>query len=84
MINGHGDDLFRYGNIVANFSSNVYNDVDHTLLWEHLKGRMECMVSYPEPQPYTLEGKIAGMLGTGDGNVCVTNGATEAIYLVAQ
>ena len=84
MINGHGDDLFRYGNIVANFSSNVYNDVDHTPLWDHLKRRMECMVSYPEPQPYTLEEKIARKLGVGEGNVCVTNGATEAIYLVAQ
>lgn len=84
MIDGHGDDLYRYGSIVANFSSNVYNEVDHSLLWEHLRKRMECMVSYPEPQPYTLEGKIAACCGTGAGNVCVTNGATEAIYLIAQ
>lgn len=84
MIEGHGDDLYKYGNIVANFSSNVYNEVNHSLLWEHLKGRMECMVSYPEPQPYTLEAEIAGRSGVEPGNVCVTNGATEAIYLVAQ
>ena len=84
MISGHGDDLYRYGNIVANFSSNVYNNVEHKPLWEHLAGRMECMVSYPEPQPYTLEGAIAEKCGVEPSNVCVTNGATEAIYLVAQ
>lgn len=84
MINGHGDDLYRYGNIVANFSSNVYNDVEHKPLWKHLSGRMECMVSYPEPQPYTLEEALAAQCGVESGNVCVTNGATEAIYLIAQ
>lgn len=84
MINGHGDDLYKYNGIVANFSSNVYNEVDHSTLWEHLRGRMDCMVSYPEPQPYTLEGEIAARCGVEAGNVCVTNGATEAIYLVAQ
>ena len=84
MIEGHGDDLYKYGNITANFSSNVYNEVDHSLLWKHLGQRMECMVSYPEPQPYTLEGEIAALCGVEQENVCVTNGATEAIYLVAQ
>lgn len=84
MINGHGDDLYKYNGIVANFSSNVYNEVDHSLLWEHLRGRMECMVSYPEPQPYTLEAAIAVGNGVEACNVCVTNGATEAIYLAAQ
>lgn len=84
MIDGHGDDLYRYGIIAANFSSNVYNEVDHSLLWKHLRERMECMVSYPEPQPYTLEGRIAAGCGTCPGHVCVTNGATEAIYLIAQ
>ena len=84
MIEGHGDDLYKYRNIVANFSSNVYNEVVHTPLWNHLRERMECMVSYPEPQPYTLEGALAAACGVAGENVCVTNGATEAIYLIAQ
>jgi threonine-phosphate decarboxylase len=84
MIEGHGDDLYRYSNITANFSSNVYNEVEHAPLWKHLKERMECMVSYPEPQPYTLEGAIAESCGVAGENVCVTNWATEAIYLIAQ
>ena len=84
MIEGHGDDLYKYSNIVANFSSNVYNEVGHAPLWEHLRERMECMVSYPEPQPYTLEGALASACGVAGENMCVTNGATEAIYLIAQ
>ena len=42
------------------------------------------MVSYPEPQPFTLEKAIAESCGVAGENVCVTNGATEAIYLIAQ
>ena len=38
MINGHGDDAFRYGRpIVANFSSNVYGHVDLEPLKAHLR-----------------------------------------------
>lgn len=84
MIEGHGDDLYKYNNIKANFSSNVYNQVEHAPLWNHLRQKMECMVSYPEPQPYTLEGAIAKECSVSGDNVCVTNGATEAIYLIAQ
>lgn len=84
MINGHGDDLYRYGDIRSNFSSNVYNHVDHTGLKMHLASKMDCIRSYPEPEPYTLERMIERISGAEDGTVCVTNGATEAIYLIAQ
>lgn len=84
MINGHGDDIFRYADIRINFSSNVYNHFDHTGLFEHLAQRMPSVVNYPEPSPRSLETDIASMLGIEADNVMVTNGATEAIYLVAQ
>lgn len=84
MINGHGDDLYRYGDIRSNFSSNVYNFVDHTGLKRHLCEKLDSIRSYPEPEPYTLERRIEEMAGTGKGTVCVTSGATEAIYLIAQ
>ena len=32
MINGHGDDLYKYKHIVANFSSNVHQNTDNTSL----------------------------------------------------
>ena len=52
---------------------------------EHLYHRMESIRSYPEPEPYSLEQALAHSLHLSDGKeVCVTNGATEAIYLIAQ
>ncbi len=91
MIEGHGDDIYRYkGRIKANFSSNVYNGVEHSGLYAFLSGKMDVMLSYPEPQPVTLEERIAnnytktGCRNISPSCVCATNGATEAIYLVAQ
>ena len=51
MIDGHGDDAYKYGQkIRINFSSNVYNHVNHNGLREHLYHRMESIRSYPEPE----------------------------------
>lgn len=84
MINGHGDDLYRYAEIESNFSSNVYSNVDHKGLYAHLSECLNSIMSYPEPQPYSLEKAIADSCRTGTDMVCATNGATEAIYLIAQ
>ena len=85
MINGHGDDAFRYGRpIVANFSSNVYGHVDLTPLKAHLRERLDAIGHYPEPEPYTLERALAAQHGIAPEEVCVTAGATEAIYLTAH
>ena len=85
MINGHGDDAFRYGRpIVANFSSNVYGHVDLTPLKAHLRERLDAIGHYPEPEPYTLERALAARHGIAPEEVCVTAGATEAIYLTAH
>ena len=58
MINGHGDDLYKYNDIRTNFSSNVYSHIDHSGLFSHLTKAMENIISYPEPQPYSLENCI--------------------------
>jgi threonine-phosphate decarboxylase len=42
------------------------------------------MTTYPEPEPVSLETKLATTYGIRPDEVCVTNGATEAIYLIAQ
>ena len=52
MINGHGDDAYRYTAIRANFSSNVYHRVNHDGLNRYLAGCLSCIRSYPEPEPY--------------------------------
>ena len=85
MIEGHGDDLYKYGQkIVSNFSSNVYNRIDHSGLYQRLNERLSTICSYPEPMPYSLESEIARRYSLTPRQVCVTNGATEAIYLIAQ
>ena len=85
MIGGHGDDAFRFGRpMVSNFSSNVYGHVDLTALKAHLRDRLDAIGHYPEPEPYTLEARLAKNLGVDPAAVCVTNGATEAIYLTAH
>ena len=85
MIEGHGDDLYKYGKkIVSNFSSNVYNRIDHSGLSQRLNERLSTICSYPEPMPYSLESEIARRYSLTPRQVCVTNGATEAIYLIAQ
>lgn len=84
MIKGHGDDTYKYPNIQLNFSSNVYTHFDHTGLFRYLAERLDKVASYPEPVPESLEKELAKTMGIMAENVCVTNGATEAIYLTAQ
>jgi threonine-phosphate decarboxylase len=85
MRNGHGDDAYKYDAITSNFSSNIYNKVDHSALFAHLSAVMPSVTHYPEPEPYDLERAMAQYLRlAGPEEVCVTNGATEAIYLVAH
>ena len=85
MIEGHGDDTYRYGELVKmNFSSNIFQHADHSALKEYLADHFEVINNYPEPQPRQLERLIALREGISPEAVMVTNGATEAIYLIAQ
>lgn len=85
MIEGHGDDSYKYQRpITANFSSNVYSKVDLSALKAHLCTRIDAIGNYPEPEPYTLESRLAAGYHLPADAVCVTNGAIEAIYLIAQ
>ena len=86
MIEGHGDDIHRYeaGMVRMNFSTNIYQQADHSALKAHLAERMDVINNYPEPEPLSLERMIAERLGINADCVMVTNGATEAIYLIAQ
>lgn len=85
MIEGHGDDLYRYGGEVSvNFSTNIHQRVDHSGLLRYLAGRGDIYRNYPEPEPRSIEAMLAGHHGIASENVIVTNGATEAIYLIAH
>ncbi len=85
MIDGHGDDLFRFGDkIKINFSTNIPQSVDHSGLLTHLAEAGAVFKNYPEPAPRSVEQKLAILHDVNAENVIVTNGATEAIYLLAH
>lgn len=84
MIEGHGDDLYRYNNIKMNFSSNIYNGTDLSGLEGYLRSCMAVVRSYPEPSAASLEQMIALECGISPDEVLVTSGAVDAIYLIAQ
>lgn len=84
MLNGHGDDLYQYPDIRINFSSNVYNHFCHDGLYHHLAQSLSKVSNYPAPTPHRLEGELSACYGLKAEEVIVTNGATEAIYLLAQ
>lgn len=85
MIEGHGDDIYRYGGRVKyNYSTNIVSGMDHRKLISHLSSVMEKIGSYPEPEPFSLERIIAGKIGVFPENVVVTNGATDAMYRIAH
>lgn len=85
MIEGHGDDGWRYRTpLKADFSSNVFYGGLDTGLREHLSGVIDGVTHYPEAGAASLQTAAAAAYGVQPGSVLVTNGATEAIYLVAQ
>lgn len=84
MIKGHGDDVFGYPGIKYNFSSNIVCRTDLDALYKHLDQAMPLICTYPEPDASSLTACWAKNLGVQTDNLCVTNGATEAIYLIAQ
>lgn len=85
MTYGHGDDTYRYGDqIKMNFSSNIYQRADLSELKQYLATRLDAIGNYPEPEPRALEVLIAEKLDIPAEMVMVTNGANEAIYLIAQ
>ena len=85
MIEGHGDDGYRYKKpIRADFSSNVlYGPLDAGLR-AHLQEKVGTVTHYPEASAQSLQAVAAKAYGVASDQVLVTNGVTEAIYLAAQ
>ena len=85
MIIGHGDDAWKYATAIrADFSSNVrHGELDPGLM-RHLQEQIAAVTHYPEPAAQTLQQAAAEAFAIPAERVLVTNGATEAIYLIAQ
>ena len=84
MIKGHGDDAYQYPHIVSDFSSNICAGRNHQALMGYLAAHPELASHYPEPEAWSLEHMIAEQHDLDPKQVIVTNGATDAIYLIAQ
>lgn len=85
MHYGHGDDAYQYqSRIIANFSSNVFWGGPPKGLKDYLFEQWELVHNYPEVLGETLQQKLAAHHGLTPEHILVTNGAVEAIYLIAQ
>ena len=84
MISGHGDDYFNFNHIEINFSSNVYQSPAIPALQQYLADQLHLITRYPEPDAASLKQLLSETYQIPEHKLWVTNGAIEAIYLIAQ
>lgn len=85
MITGHGNDGYLFDTeIIADFSSNVNYQGLSTKFKNHLEQCLRQITSYPQANAENLCRALAQWQGLQEDQVLVTNGATEAFYLIAQ
>ncbi len=85
MIYGHGDDRYRYAiEFKANFSSNVWYERTSEELLSHLSEYLPAIANYPTPNADELAEKIASHHQLKPDSILITNGATEAFYMIAS
>lgn len=85
MLHGHGDDIyFLQKKVRYNFSSNVWQYPFNDELKKHLSQKLDCLHSYPEPAAESLKSLLQKKHSVGNSQLIVTNGATEAFYMVAK
>ncbi|OQP62631.1 class I and II aminotransferase [Niastella vici] len=85
MLQGHGDDAYRYQQKMrANFSTNVWYGREPAGLQEHIFAHWPVINQYPEVQAESLARKISRHHGLQASQLLITNGTTESIYLIAQ
>ena len=84
MLDGHGDDLYKYDRIKYNFSSNVYYKGASKAIKDHLKNSINLVSNYPSPNSQELLVTGAKFHKVSKNNLLFTNGATEAFYIIAS
>lgn len=85
MIDGHGNDWYNTEvRIVGDFSSNVPYINNSDVIVEYIKSTVCSVKNYPDPNTRTLTKKLAGYHNVDPRNILVTNGSSEAFYLIAQ
>ncbi len=85
MLHGHGDDGYQFDKeIVANFSTNIWYGGQSDKLKQHLFKNWKVIDNYPESVAESLIHALSKDLNINQNQIIVTNGATEAFYLIAQ
>lgn len=85
MLEGHGNDAYRFKNrIKADFSTNVWYGAEPAGLKEHLFSQWHHINSYPEVLAESLGEVIAEHHTINNQQVLINSGTTESIYLIAQ
>lgn len=85
MINGHGDDAYKYAkDVLYNFSSNVYYKGCDLGLLEEVRKSVFKIQNYPSPVANELSAAAADKYKMQQDQFLFGNGATELFYLLAQ
>ena len=85
MILGHGDDGYLHQDTIkANFSSNVFYEGLPKGLKEYLSLHWDKLTRYPEANAESLQETVAHWHQLKPQQILITNGATEAFYLIAH
>ena len=85
MLAGHGTDIYRYENeIVVDFSSNIAKVNIREKLLAFLQKKLKTISNYPDPEMTHLKRAVAKFHNISTDEVIITNGSTEAFYLVAH
>lgn len=85
MLFGHGDDITANSRTIeGNFSSNVWFEGYPEVVKSLIADALGKVANYPEPNACSLRSAVASSYGVSSSNVLISNGAIEAIYLVAQ
>ena len=85
MLHGHGDDGYQHAHhIVADFSTNVWYGGEPTGLKDYVFSQWATVNRYPEVLAESLAERVAWQHSLLPGQVLMSSGTTESIYLVAQ
>ena len=84
MLQGHGDDVHFFNDIIANFSTNVWYKSNFEKLAAYIRDNLSIIKNYPEVSAESLKELLSKHHNINQSQIIITNGATEAIYLISQ
>ncbi|SEJ18732.1 threonine-phosphate decarboxylase [Dyadobacter koreensis] len=85
MLQGHGDDSYRYAQkIIADFSTNVWYGGEPLGLKEYIFEQWSAINRYPEVMAESLSEMVAFHHHLNPEQILINSGTTESIYLIAQ